>query len=91
VNLSSRKSFASDNQNLGALIVLLTVRPARQQVRYVMLYEVIVSTTLAMVLLPFNFWVAAALVLLAGLVTTASELHRSFADVTHQTDWATTL
>jgi len=56
-----------------------------------MLYEVLISTTVAMLLLPFNFWVAAALVLLVGLVTTAWELHRSFADSTHQTDWATTL
>jgi hypothetical protein len=42
-----------------------------------MLYEVLISTTIAMVLLPFNFWITAELVLLVGLVTTAWELYRA--------------
>ena len=41
-----------------------------------MLYEVLISTTVAMLLLPFNFWVAAALVLLVGLPTIVWELRR---------------
>jgi hypothetical protein len=33
-----------------------------------------VSTLIAMVLLPFNFWIAAELVLLVGLLTAVWEL-----------------
>jgi hypothetical protein len=35
-----------------------------------MMYEVLISTTIAMVLLPFNFWIAAELVVLVGFLTT---------------------
>lgn len=41
-----------------------------------MLYEVFISATIAMVLLPFNFLVAAELVLLVGLPTIVWELQR---------------
>jgi len=44
--------------------------------QYVMLYEVLISATIAMVLLPFNFFVAAELVLLVGLPTIVWELRR---------------
>ena len=37
-------------------------------------YEVIISITMALILLPFNFWFAAVLALLAGLTATALEL-----------------
>jgi len=46
----------------------------RCQVRYVMVYEVLISTTIAMVLLPFNFWIAAELVVFIGMLTMAWEL-----------------
>ena len=42
--------------------------------RYVMVYEVLISTTIAMVLLPFNFWIAAELVVFIGMLTMAWEL-----------------
>ena len=41
-----------------------------------MVYEVLISTTIAMVLLPFNFWIAAELVVFIGMLTMAWELHR---------------
>src|ERR1044072_8091953 len=68
--LEFRTSVHRDNRSLGTLIALLRFRPARQHVRCVMLYEVLISTTVAMVPLPF-FYVAAELVLLVGLVATA--------------------
>ena len=40
-----------------------------------MVYEVLISTTIAMVLLPFNFWIAAELVVFIGTLTMAWELH----------------
>jgi hypothetical protein len=43
-----------------------------------MMYEVLISTTIAMVLLPFNFWFAVELVLLVGLFTTLWELREMF-------------
>ena len=43
-----------------------------------MMYEVLISTTIAMVLLPLNFWIAAELVVLVGLVTTLWELREMF-------------
>ena len=54
------------------------VNPAEtnSEVRGVMLYEVLISTTIAMVLLPFNFWFAAELVILVGLPTIFWELQR---------------
>ena len=39
-----------------------------------MVYEVLISTTIAMVLLPFNFWIAAELVVFIGMLTMAWEL-----------------
>ena len=41
-----------------------------------MLYEVLISMTIAIVLLPFNFWFAAELVILVGLPTVFWELQR---------------
>lgn len=41
---------------------------------YLTTYEIIISMTMALVLLPFNFWFAAVLALLAGLIATALEL-----------------
>jgi hypothetical protein len=40
------------------------------------LYEVLISTTLAMVLLPFDFWFAAELVVLVALPTIYWEVRR---------------
>jgi len=37
-------------------------------------YEVVISVTMALILLPFNFWFAVMLVLLAGLTATVLEL-----------------
>jgi hypothetical protein len=42
-----------------------------------MMYEVLISTTIAMVLLPFNFWFAAEVVVSVGLLATFWELQRS--------------
>jgi hypothetical protein len=39
-----------------------------------MVYEVLISTTIAMILLPFNFWIAAELVVFIGMLTMAWEL-----------------
>ena len=39
-----------------------------------MMYEVLIPTTVAMVLLPFNFWSAAEIVLWVALVTVFWEL-----------------
>jgi hypothetical protein len=39
-----------------------------------MVYEVLISTTIAMVLLPLNFWIAAELVVFIGMLTMAWEL-----------------
>jgi hypothetical protein len=39
-----------------------------------MMYEVLIPTTVAMVLLPFNFWSAAEIVLWVALVTVCWEL-----------------
>jgi hypothetical protein len=41
-----------------------------------MVFEVLISTTIAMVLLPFNFWFAAEMVILVGLPTIFWELQR---------------
>jgi hypothetical protein len=41
-----------------------------------MLYEVLIAVTIAMVLLPFNFWFAAQVVVLVGLPTILFELQR---------------
>ena len=43
-----------------------------------MMYEVLISTTIAMVLLPFNFWFTAELAVLVGLFTTLWELRETF-------------
>lgn len=43
-----------------------------------MMYEVLISTTIAMVLLPFNFWITAELAVLVGLFTTLWELRAMF-------------
>ncbi len=48
-----------------------------------MMYEVIISTTLAMVLLPLNFWIAAELVVLVGLLTILWELRDGFLNAKH--------
>lgn len=48
-----------------------------------MMYEVIISTTLAMVLLPLNFWIAAELVVLVGLLTMFWELRDGFLNAKH--------
>ena len=42
-----------------------------------MMYEVLISTTIAIILLPFNFWFAAEVVASVGLLTIFLELHRS--------------
>jgi hypothetical protein len=76
VNLTSPKSLSRYDQRPGTLVAFLSLRPARNPVRYVMLYEVLISATIAMVLLPFNFLVAAELVLLLGLPTIVWELRR---------------
>ena len=47
--LEFRTSVHRDNRSLGTLIALLRFRPARQHVRCVMLYEVLISTAVAMV------------------------------------------
>ena len=39
-----------------------------------MMYEVLIPTTLAMVLLPLNFWSAAEIVLWVALITVVWEL-----------------
>ena len=54
--------------------MLFSIVCERCQVRYVMVYEVLISTTIAMVLLPFNFWIAAELVVFIGMLTMAWEL-----------------
>jgi hypothetical protein len=41
-----------------------------------MLYEVLIAVIITMVLLPFNFWFAAQLVVLVGLPTILLELQR---------------
>ena len=48
-----------------------------------MIYEVIISTTIAMVLLPLNFWVAAELVMLVGLLTIFWELRDGLLNAKH--------
>jgi hypothetical protein len=40
-----------------------------------MVYEVLISTTIVMVLLPLNFWYAAEVVVAVGFLTTLLELH----------------
>jgi hypothetical protein len=42
-----------------------------------MIYEVLISTTIAMVLLPLNFWSAAELVLVVASLATLWELRHS--------------
>ena len=39
-----------------------------------MMYEVLISTTIAMILLPLNFWTAAEVVVVVGLITMLWEL-----------------
>jgi hypothetical protein len=41
-----------------------------------MVYEVVISITIAMVLLPLDFSIIAELAVLAGLLTTVWEIHR---------------
>ena len=45
-----------------------------------MMYEVLIPTTVAMVLLPFNFWTAAEIVLWVALVTVSWELRDAVLD-----------
>ena len=65
-------------QNYGNRACSRDVNPAEtnSEVGGVMLYEVLISMTIAMVLLPFNFWFAAELVILVGLPTVFWELQR---------------
>ena len=60
--------------NCSGTVIALLILCERCQVRYVMVYEVLISTTIAMVLLPFNFWIAAELVVFIGTLTMAWEL-----------------
>ena len=39
-----------------------------------MMYEVLISTTIAMILLPLNFWTAAEVVVVVGSITMLWEL-----------------
>jgi MFS superfamily sulfate permease-like transporter len=41
-----------------------------------MMYEVVISLTIAIVLLPLDFSIAAELAVLAGLLTTIWQMHR---------------
>ena len=45
-----------------------------------MMYEVLIPTTVAMVLLPFDFWGAAEIVLWVALVTVSWELREAALD-----------
>ena len=58
---------------LRKLFLTLKQTPIR---RDLMLYEVLIVVTVAMVLLPFTFWFAAQLVVLVGLPTILLELQR---------------
>lgn len=59
-----------------ALAVDVRTGGNHSEVRCVMLYEVLIATTIAMVLLPFNFWFAAEMVILVGLPTIFWELQQ---------------
>jgi hypothetical protein len=65
VDPTSSKLFAASINCSGTLIALLAIHP----VRYPMMYEVLIPTTVAAVLLPFNFWSTAEIVLWVAMVT----------------------
>lgn len=75
-----RSHLASTAECAGSLIALVGCSH-RDTVRHVMMYEVLISTTVALVLLPLNFWFAAELVLVVASLATFWELrHHVFGE-----------